>query len=164
MKNLIAVLLIAFFSISFIGDGNIGKAFPSVEIKTLEGEVIESSSFVDVGKPTIVSFWSTTCVPCIKELNAINSKYAEWKKETGLEVYAISTDDARFQARVPLIASKKKWQFPVLLDGFKKLFTALGVSTNPYTVVLDKTGKIVYEHNSYVDGEEEELIKVIRGL
>ena len=77
MKNLIAVLLIAFFSISFIGDGNIGKAFPSVEIKTLEGEVIESSSFIDVGKPTIVSFWSTTCVPCIKELNAINSKYTK---------------------------------------------------------------------------------------
>ena len=108
MRNLIAVLLIAFFSISFIGDGNIGKVFPSVEIKTLEGEVIESSSFVNIGKPTIVSFWSTTCVPCIKELNAINSKYAEWKKETGLEVYAISTDDARFQARVPVQAKIRR--------------------------------------------------------
>jgi peroxiredoxin len=164
MKNLIAVVVIALFSISFIGDGNMGKAFPSVEIKTLKGEVIKTNSFVETGKPVIVSFWSTTCVPCIKELNAINAKYTEWKKETGLEVYAISTDDARFQARVPLIASKKKWQFPVLLDGSKKLFTALGVSTNPYTVVLDKTGQIVYEHNSYVDGDDEELIKVIRGL
>ena len=164
MRNLITLLLIAFFSISFVGDGNIGKIFPDVEIKTLEGEVVETSSFVDIGNPTIVSFWSTTCVPCIKELNAINSKYSEWKKETGLEVYAISTDDARFQNRVPLIVSKKKWQFPVFFDEVKKLFTELGVSTNPYTVVLDKTGKIVYEHNSYIDGEEEELIKVIRGL
>jgi len=161
MKKLIFAVIVSTLCMSFIGAGNVGKQLPSVKMKTLEGTEFEIPT---ASKPVIISFWSTTCIPCIKELNAINSKYDAWKKETKFEVYAVSTDDARFASRVPLIAKKKGWKFSVLTDQEKKAFTALGVSQNPYTIVVDKTGKIVYEHASYTVGDEDELIKIVKGL
>lgn len=161
MKKVLSIVLIALISLSFIGGGNIGKGLPNVNLKTLKKEEFKVSS---IQKPAIISFWSTTCIPCIKELNAINSKYDAWKKEVNFEVYAVSTDDPRFAARVPLIAEKKGWKFPVLTDQEKLMFSALNVTNNPYTVVINKEGKIVYEHASYKEGDEEELIKTIKAL
>jgi len=160
MKRVAGILIIAVLSLAFVSGGNIGKAFPSVKFKNLEG--VEQKIAKD--KPVIISFWSTTCVPCIKELNAINGKYDAWKKTAKFEVYAVSADDERFAARVPLIAQKKGWKFPVLTDQQKAAFKALNVTNNPYTVVLDKNGKIVYEHASYVEGDEEVLIQKIKSL
>lgn len=87
MKNLSIILFTAIFGMAFIGGGNIGKQLPKVETKTLKGQSFDVSS---LKKPAIISFWSTTCVPCIKELNAINRKYDEWKKSVDFEVYAVS--------------------------------------------------------------------------
>lgn len=161
MKKILSVIIASFIFLSFVGDDNLGKALPKVNFKTLEGKTFQSSS---IKKPAIISFWSTTCIPCIKELNAINSKYDDWKKGNDFEVYAVSTDDPRFAARVPLIAQKKGWKFPVLTDQEKSVFKALNVSNNPYTIIVNKQGKIVYEHASYKEGDEDELIKVIKEL
>ena len=40
----------------------------------------------------------------------------------------------------------------------------MGVSSLPYTIIIDKLGKIVYEHNSYKSGDEEEIYKVLKSL
>jgi peroxiredoxin len=161
MKNLIAFVFTATVCLSFVGGGNIGKALPSATLKNLDGTSFDVSK---IKKPAIISFWSTTCIPCIKELIAINGKYDDWKKEADFEVYAVSTDDARFASRVPVIVEKKGWKFPVLTDREKSIFKALHVTSNPYTIIIDKKGKIVYEHFSYQEGDEDELVTVIKGL
>ena len=161
VKKGILPFSIALMFISFVGAGNIGKSLPKEEVKTLNGNKVDITSITG---PAIISFWSTTCIPCIKELNAINSKYDSWKKKYNLEVYAISTDDARLASRVPVIVNKKQWQFPVYTDHDKKLFKGLNIVNNPYTIVINKSGKIVYEHKSYKEGDEDELIKIIKDL
>ncbi len=159
-KGTVLFFIVILF-VSFVGDSNIGKLLPNEELKTIDGSKVQLSS---ITKPAIISFWSTTCIPCIKELNAINSKYDSWKKEHKLEVYAISTDDARFASRIPAIVNKKEWKFPVYSDQEKKLFKALKIVNNPYTIVVNSTGRIVYEHTSYKEGDEEELIRTIKEL
>ncbi|MBL56976.1 MAG: thiol:disulfide interchange protein [Flavobacteriales bacterium] len=161
MRKCIILVLITILNLSFIGGGNQGKILPSVEFKMLDGTVFNSKK---IKRPAVLTFWSTTCVPCIKELMAINSKYSEWKKSTDFEVYAISTDDERYATRVPLIVERKGWQFPILRDKERLMFKALGVSNNPYTVVVDQKGKIVYEHTSYKEGDEDRLIEIIKEL
>lgn len=160
-KKSIPLFLMVILLVSFVSDGNIGKLLPNEELKTIGGSKVQLSS---ITKPAIISFWSTTCIPCIKELNAINSKYDSWKKEHKLEVYAISTDDARFASRIPAIVNKKQWKFPVYSDQEKKVFKALNIVNNPYTIVVNSTGRIVYEHASYKEGDEDELIRIIKGL
>lgn len=161
MKKLILAVIIPLIGLAFVFEGNVGKDLPKVATKTLEGKDFDIK---EIKKPAIISFWSTTCVPCIKELNAINNKYDAWKKGVDFEVYAISTDDPRFAARVPLIVEKKGWKFPILKDQDKAFFKALNVTNNPYTIVVNKTGKIIYEHASYKEGDEMELINILKGL
>ena len=161
LKSIFILFVSALVISSFVGPDNIGKTLPNKELKKLNGDGVNLKL---ISKPAIISFWSTTCIPCIKELNAINKKYDSWKKEFGAEVYAISTDDPRFAARVPVIVNKKEWKFPVYTDHDKQLFKALNIVNNPYTIIVDKDGKIVYEHKSYKDGDEKELIEIIKKM
>jgi peroxiredoxin len=164
MKKLIFLLPILLLVLAFKADTNLNKKLPDVELKKLEGGTIFTKEFTKSGKPTIVSFWSISCLPCMKELIAINKKYDQWQKETGVTMYAVSTDSKDFGNRVSTIVKKKNWIFPILKDEEKKKKKKMGVSSLPYTIVIDKNGKIVYEHNSYKDGDEEEIYKVLKSL
>ena len=44
---------------------------PSVTVENAKGETVNTKSLIKEGKPMIVSFWSTSCKPCIRELDAI---------------------------------------------------------------------------------------------
>ena len=44
---------------------------PSVKVENAKGESFDTKTLVEAGKPMIVSFWSTSCKPCIRELDAI---------------------------------------------------------------------------------------------
>tara|TARA_B110000211_G_C14077087_1_gene552650 strand:+ start:1725 stop:2219 length:495 start_codon:yes stop_codon:yes gene_type:complete len=164
MKKLIFLLPILLLTLAFKADSNLNKQLPEVVLNKLEGGTISTKDFVKTGKPTIISFWSITCLPCMKELIAINKKYDQWQKETGVTLYAVSTDPKSLAKRVPIIANKKGWKFPILKDEDKTLFSQMGVSSLPYTIIIDKTGKIVYEHNSYQAGDEEEIYKILKSL
>ena len=44
---------------------------PSVKVENSKGESFDTKALLESGKPMIVSFWSTSCKPCIRELDAI---------------------------------------------------------------------------------------------
>lgn len=163
MKNFIAIILTVLL-FSFSSSSNLNQKLPNASFKTLENGDFTTASILKDQKPAIISFWSTTCVPCIKELIAINKKYDQIKNDLNSEVYAISTDDENLIKRVPKIVSKKGWKFPVLTDTSKDLFTQLKAKNVPFTIVVDKTGKIVYEHSSYTTGDENKLIEILKSL
>jgi len=164
MNKLLFLLPILFFSLAFKADSNLNKELPNVTLQKLEGGTISTKAFIKNDKPAIVSFWSITCIPCMKELIAINKQYDQLQKETGVTLYAVSVDPKSLSKRVPIIADKKGWKFPILKDEDKSLFSKMGVSSLPYTIIIDKLGKIVYEHNSYKSGDEEEIYKVLKSL
>ena len=70
------------------------QTLPDVKVENQEGKVISIREVVD-GTPMIISFWSTTCKPCIMELNAINNALPDWLEEVDMKVVAVSVDDAR---------------------------------------------------------------------
>ena len=51
---------------------------PSVTVENVKGETVCTKSLLEDGKPMIVSFWSTTCKPCILELDAIYDALPDW--------------------------------------------------------------------------------------
>ena len=50
----------------------------------------------------------------------------------------------------------------MLLDPNSDLKRALGINMIPYVLILDGDGKIVYTHNGYTEGGEQELIEQVR--
>lgn len=138
---------------------------PNVKVENAKGETINTSTLAEHKVPLIVSFWSTTCKPCMLELNAINELMEEWLEEADFKVVAVSIDDSRSASKAKALVSGNGWDdFIVLYDKNQELKRALNVNMVPHVVIFDKDGKQVYSHVGYTPGTEEEYIKKIKSL
>ena len=140
------------------------NAIPAADIQSLEGATVNTSTFQNNGKPMIISFWATWCKPCIMELTAIHEEYEELMEETGVKLVAISIDDIRNVAKVAPFVNSRKWEYEVYCDPNGNFKRALSVNTVPHTFLLDGTGKIVWQHNTYTPGDEQKLFALVRKL
>ena len=161
MKKFLLLLLTAFTIQS--ATAQVAK-LPSVQLKDLSGNTIDTGTLSNNGKPIVICFWATWCSPCKKELNNYAELYEDWQKETGVTIIAVSIDDQRSVSRVAPYVSSVSWDFTVLLDSNKQFAQALGVNNVPHTFLVDGTGNIVWQHNNYAEGDEEELHKELLKL
>ena len=97
-------------------------------------------------------------------LNAINEVYQDWVDETGVKIYAISIDQGQNVNKVKPLVDEYGWTYDVLIDANSEFKRALGIQMIPYVLVCDGDGKIVYKHNGYTEGAENELIEKVREL
>ena len=115
------------------------------------------SKFSNNGNPIIISFWATWCKPCKAELNTIAEEYDDWVDETGVKLIAISIDDARSSTRVEPYINAQGWEYMILLDPNGDYKRAMNVNNVPHTFLVNGNGKIVWDHNNYSPGDEDEL-------
>ena len=130
---------------------------PNINLKDVNGVTKNLSKFSNNGNPIIISFWATWCKPCKAELNTIAEEYDDWVDETGVKLIAVSIDDARSSTRVEPYINAQGWEYLVLLDPNGDLKRAMNVNNVPHTFLVDGNGKIVWDHNNYSPGDEEEL-------
>ena len=137
---------------------------PSAKVEDSKGEPFDTKSLVEAGKPIIISFWSTSCKPCIRELDAIYDALPDWKEEADFKVVAVSTDDSRLLAKARSFAEGRGWgeDYILLFDKNQDFMRAMNVSVVPHVFVLDSKGKVVYSHTSYIPGNEVELLAAIK--
>ena len=150
MKHLLFISLILINTSLF-------SQIPSVEIKNLNGKIINTSQFDNNNKPIIISFWATWCKPCKQELENIHEVYEDWQEETNVKLIAISIDDSRNSAKIKPMVDAKGWEYEVYQDSNRELASKMGVNPIPHTFLLDGNKNIVYEHVTYSDGDEEKL-------
>lgn len=147
-----------------VGFGASAQSLPDVKVENQEGKVISIQDLVD-GTPMIISFWSTTCKPCIMELNAINESLYEWLDEVDMKVVAVSVDDARTVSRARAMTQGQGWDdYVCVYDKNQDLKRAMNVSLTPHTFVVDGKGNIVASHSGYTPGSEQELFEEIKAL
>ena len=137
---------------------------PSVKVENSKGESFDTKSLLQSGKPMIVSFWSTSCKPCIRELDAIYDALPDWKESVDFNVVAVSTDDSRLLAKARSFAEGRGWgeDYILLFDKNQDFMRAMNVSQVPHVFVFDSKGKMVYSHTSYLPGNEIELFEAIK--
>ncbi len=130
------------------------EGVPNVSLKNLKGEAVNIRELASNGKITVVSFWATWCSPCKKELTNYAELYDVWQEKYGVQVLAISIDDARNTAKVKAYVNGVNWPFEVLLDPNEDMKRSMNFQTVPFSMLVDQSGNIVYRHNSYVEGDE----------
>ena len=145
--------LIALSLLSFI----ITAQIPAVDIKDLNGNIINTANFENDGNPIIISFWATWCKPCKQELENISDVYEDWVEETNVKLIAISIDDARNSSKIKPLVMSKGWEYEVYQDSNREFANKMGVNPIPHTFLLNGKKEIVWEHVTYTDGDEDEL-------
>lgn len=159
MKHFFTLTLVLFLASSFFCQN---KKLPAVKLKTIDGKTIDLSTLSNNGKPIVISFWATWCKPCKTELNTIAEEYDDWQEETGVKLIAVSIDNARSTGRVEPYVNGQGWDYQVLLDPNGELKRAMNVNNVPHTFLIDGKGNIVWDHNNYAAGDEEELFEQIK--
>ena len=137
---------------------------PSVQLKDIDGKVVDTATLSNDGNPFVISFFATWCKPCLRELQAINDYYPDWQDETGMKLIAISIDEGQNVSRVKPLVEGKGFEYEVLLDSNQDLKRALGIQDVPYVMILDGDGTIVETRNGYTEGSEQHIIEKIRQL
>ena len=151
MKKLFFLFIFSLFSLLSYSQ------LPNINLKDVNGNTKNLSKFSNSGNPIIISFWATWCKPCKAELNTIAEEYDDWVDETGVKLVAISIDDARSSTRVEPYINAQGWEYMVLLDPNGDYKRAMNVNNVPHTFLINGSGKIVWDHNNYSPGDEEEL-------
>ena len=137
---------------------------PSVTVENAKGETVNTKTLIKEGTPMIVSFWSTSCKPCIRELEAIYEALPDWLEEVDFRVVAVSTDDSRQLAKAKSFAEGRGWgtDFTLLFFFYQDFMRAMNVTVVPHVFVIDAKGKIVFSHTAYVQGGEVELFEAVK--
>jgi len=136
---------------------------PTVQIKDLSGKTVSTKTITsNNGMPVLVSFWATWCKPCVQELTAFNEEYADWADETGVKIIAISIDNARSTSSVAPFVNSKGWDFDVYLDPNGDFKRAMNVGNVPHTFLIDGKGKVVWQHSTYLPGDEAKTFEAIK--
>lgn len=148
--------------LAFVGE--IKAQLPAVTLKDISGKTVNTAELSNDGKPIIISFFATWCKPCNRELSAISEVYEDWQDETGVKLIAVSIDQAQNINKVKPLVDGNGWPYQVLLDPNSDFKRALGVQMIPFVLIVDGKGKIVYKHNGYTEGAENELIEKVREL
>ena len=136
----------------------------SVTVEDLQNKKVDTKSFSNDGKPFFIMFWATWCKPCIQELKAVHDVYTDWKEETGVKIIAISIDDTRSSKQVAPFVKGRDWKYEVYIDKNSDFRRAMNVNNPPHSFLVDGKGKIVWQHNGYAPGDEDEMYKELKKI
>ncbi len=119
----------------------------ATELKPFSLKEYESAKEINLSeikgkKYTLINFWATWCVACIKELPELEELKA---KNTDVSFIAINAgEDAR---KIKKFLKKHTFTYQMLLDTDKSYSKSVGVLELPHTIVIDPQGKIVYSNH-----------------
>ncbi|MDX6423531.1 MAG: cytochrome c biosis protein CcmG, thiol:disulfide interchange protein DsbE [Gaiellaceae bacterium] len=135
---------------------SVGKPVPHFDLPTLSGD--ERVAIVDhVGKPMVINFWATWCVPCRTEaplLERAAKRYDDRVVFIGVDVRDFNGDAKNF-------VEKHGLSYLIAYDGPAKLWEPWGITGLPETFFVDRNGTII-DHKVGEITDEADLDEAIR--
>jgi thiol-disulfide isomerase/thioredoxin len=114
------------------------------------------------GKILVINFWATWCEPCREEVPALVSMQARYASN-GVQIVGIAVDSTD---KVREFSRTYRINYPLVIGGLEviDLSRKLGNKAGglPYTLVLDRSGKVVSSHLGGMS--KEELEAMVKGV
>ena len=140
------------------------STIPNTKVRLLNNETVNLNALTN--GVSIVSFWATWCIPCVKEIYAIEKLIQE--NGYKISVVLINTDDAGKIPKVKSFVNSKKYlkgdNYHIVMDYDRKLYKRFNAKPIPLTFITNGS-EIVYRKRGIVNGDEyvfkEELDRIL---
>jgi len=116
-----------------------GQAAPDFTLANLQDGKAAINLASYRGKPVLVNFWATWCVPCKDEMPLLESAHNQW----GSKVQFIGIDRQDYKPDALAFAQKTHVTYPLAADPNATLDGAYRLRGMPTSVFIDRDGRIV---------------------
>lgn len=116
-----------------------GSPAPDFELDNLKGDQLRLQDLR--GRPVVVNFWATWCIPCEAEMPLLEESYTRYPE---LEILAVNF--AETSGTVQTFVDRYDLSFNILLDPRALVQTLYRVRGYPTTFFLDEEGMIQAVH------------------
>jgi cytochrome c biogenesis protein CcmG, thiol:disulfide interchange protein DsbE len=116
----------------------VGKRAPTFSVHTFDGQTLSSQSLA--GKPVLVNFWNSWCIPCQQELPSLLQFEQRHAGDTSFVLLGVVRDDTTDAARQYAAAEGMTW--PLAADPGSSLALGFGTRGQPETYAISPNGRI----------------------
>ena len=164
-KILTALLL----SSSLMSQIKVGDEAPTFFVRDLAEQNFFFSDTLKTGKPAVLSFFATWCVPCRTEMPVLDTLSRSYKDVNFylVDVSGLTQGKSKMKedpAKVKIMVESLGVKLQVLMDKYGKVAEKYGVTSLPRLVVIDAKSIVHYIHDGYAPGDENKLKDVLDKL
>lgn len=136
-----------------------GTVAPDFQLQTFDGKVVRLSDYR--GKPVVVNFWSSWCVPCRDEQPGLVQVAKDYGSR-GVVFLGIDIQDTQRDALAFL--SQFGVSYPIVTDATGAVYINYGVVGVPETYLVSRQGTIAQKivgpaDPAQIEGSLEELLR-----
>ena len=163
------ILLTILLSSTLMSNIKVGDEAPTFFVRDLAEKNFFFSDTLKTGKPTVLSFFATWCVPCraeMPELDTLSHSYKDINFYL-VNVSGLTQGKAKMKEdpeKVKMMVDKLGVSLQVLMDKYGKVAEKYGVKSLPRLVLIDAKSTVHYIHDGYAPGDEKKLKEVLDKL
>jgi thiol-disulfide isomerase/thioredoxin len=132
---------------------------PEQDFEDAAGRALTLAAFH--GKVVLVNFWATWCVPCVKEMPALD-RLAKRLAGPDFALVAIAEDRGGIAVVEPFLAKLGTRDIAAYIDAKGSFARALGIKGLPTTLLLDREGRAVGAYVGAAEWDTPEAEALIR--
>lgn len=117
----------------------VGFLAPDFTLVNMDGEMVRLSDYR--GQAVLVNLWASWCVPCIREMPAMQSVYDQYKDQ-GFVVLAVNITSQDTKASAIAFVEQLNLTFPILFDLNGEVARAYQMRAFPSSYFIGKDGII----------------------
>ncbi len=134
------LLALGFRGTNAISSPLVGHRAPQFSLKTLDGSRLVSLAQFR-GRPVVINFWQSSCIPCRQEHRLLLNAYKEYGRQVAF--VGVSYEDSVSDAQAFLRQRGGGW--PAVSDPDGETAIEYGVYGIPETFFIDRSGVVRYK-------------------
>jgi thiol-disulfide isomerase/thioredoxin len=139
------------------------RPIPRADPMTVDSDGVAKSFRERITRPTVVNFWASWCVPCIREL-PLFAKFKPMAEAAGINVLTVNVDKEGAPVALKFLKDHGIEGLPVILDRDTSVSKALEVKGMPTALLINTKGEEVARMEGEADWSTTNAVDVVATL